>query len=143
MELSNLEIWVVLGVFLLVIEIFSVSFFAIFFGIGALVTALLTYLNFTDDIVSQIVTFLVVSIGSLLVFRKQILESFNRKGEDYSELLNERASVSMDIPAKGEGKVFYRGSDWIAEAISHIPIPKGSKVVIKKVDGIRLLVEKE
>jgi membrane protein implicated in regulation of membrane protease activity len=141
MELSNLEIWVIIGVSLLIIEIFSVSFFAVFFGVGALVTALLTYINLTNDTVVQIVTFLIVSVVSLLFFRKQILESFHKKGEQYSELINEKAKVSTAIPAKGEGKVFYRGSDWIAEATSEVAIPEGNMVKITKVDGIRLLVE--
>jgi membrane protein implicated in regulation of membrane protease activity len=141
MELSNLEIWVIMGVALLIIEIFSVSFFAVFFGLGALVTALLTYINLTNDTAVQIVTFLIVSVVSLLFFRKQILESFHKKGEQYSELVNEKAKVSTAIPAKGEGKVFYRGSDWIAEATSEVAIPEGNMVKITKVDGIRLLVE--
>jgi membrane protein implicated in regulation of membrane protease activity len=143
MELSNLEIWVILGVGLLIIEIFSVSFFSVFFGVGALATALLTYLELTNDTVSQIIAFLIISVISLFFFRKQILESFNKTGENYSELINERAKVSTAIPAKGEGKVFYRGSDWIAEATSDVAIPKGSTIIIKQVDGIRLLVEPE
>jgi membrane protein implicated in regulation of membrane protease activity len=143
MELSHIEIWVILGVALLVIEIFSVSFFAIFFGVGALVTALITYFGLTTEVVPQIITFLAVSIGALLVFRKQILESFSKKGEQYSELLNEKAKVSVAIPAKGEGKVFYRGADWIAGALSESAIDKGATVLIRKVDGIRLMVEEE
>jgi inner membrane protein len=143
MELSNLEIWVILGVALLIIEIFSVSFFAVFFGVGALATALLTYLKFTNDSIVQVVVFLTVSIVSLLFFRKQILASFHKKGEQYSELINEKAKVSTAIPAKGEGKVFYRGSDWIAEGISGQAIAKGSSILIKKVDGIKLMVEEE
>ncbi len=143
MELSHIEIWVILGVALLVLEIFSVSFFAVFFGVGALVAALTTYLGLTTTLVSQIITFLVISIGALLVFRKQILASFSKKGEQYSELLNEKAKVSIAIPAKGEGKVFYRGADWIAEALSESAIAKGATVLIRKVDGIRLLVEEE
>jgi len=143
MELSHIEIWVILGVALLVIEIFSVSFFAIFFGVGALVTALITYFGLTTEVVPQTITFLVVSIGTLLVFRKQILESFSKKGEQYSDLLNEKAKVSVAIPARGEGKVFYRGADWIAEALSESAIAKGATVLIRKVDGIRLLVEEE
>ncbi|MFT5885220.1 MAG: hypothetical protein ACI9IP_001680 [Arcticibacterium sp.] len=143
MELSHIEIWVILGVALLVIEIFSVSFFAIFFGVGALVTALITYFGLTTEVVPQIITFLVVSIGALLVFRKQILESFSKKGEQYSELLNEKAKVSVAIPSKGEGKVFYRGADWIAGALSESAIDKGATVLIRKVDGIRLMVEEE
>ncbi|MFT4735476.1 MAG: hypothetical protein ACI9QN_002661 [Arcticibacterium sp.] len=143
MELSHIEIWVILGVALLILEIFSVSFFAIFFGVGAIVTALLTYLRLTIEVIPQIITFLVVSTGALLVFRKQILESFSKKSEQYSELLNEKAKVSMAIPAKGEGKVFYRGADWTAEALSESAIAKGATVLIRKVDGIRLLVEEE
>ncbi|MCR9065086.1 MAG: NfeD family protein [Cytophagales bacterium] len=141
MELSNVEIWAILGVIFLIAEIFAVSFFFMFFGLGALATTILTYLDITPDLVSQVISFIAVSGGSLLLFRKQLLEMFNRKGETYTEMVNEKAKVSMDIPQNGEGKVFYRGADWIAEALNKEAIKAGSQVLIRKVDGIKLIVE--
>jgi membrane protein implicated in regulation of membrane protease activity len=143
MDLGSAEIWAIVGVLLLIVELLTISFFSMFFGIGALATALLTYLNITEGITSQVLVFVLISLASIVLFRKQLRELFNRKGEVYQEMINERAKVSMTIPPKGEGKVFYRGADWIAENLHHETIEAGSQVIIKKVDGIRLLVEPE
>ncbi|MNY74973.1 hypothetical protein D3C86_2141330 [compost metagenome] len=49
--------------------------------------------------------------------------------------------VIRDIPDNGEGRIYYRGAEWKAISESHHNIPAGSKVVIKKTDGIVLIVE--
>ena len=143
MEIGASEIWAIAGIILLIVEILAISFFFMFFGLGALATALLSYLDVTPDLTSQVISFLVVSLGSMLLFRKQLRELFNRKGGEYKEMVDERAKVSVTIPAKGEGKVFYRGADWIAENLKPEAIEAGAQVIIKKVDGIKLLVEVE
>jgi membrane protein implicated in regulation of membrane protease activity len=143
MELGASEIWAIAGIILLIVEILAISFFFMFFGLGALATALLSFLEVTSDLTSQVIAFLVVSLGSMMLFRKQIKELFNRRGGEYSEIINERAKVSVAIPAKGEGKVFFRGADWIAENLKRESIEAGEQVVIRKIDGIKLLVEVE
>ena len=136
-----MTIWVVIGVGLLILEIFTVSFYSIFFGIGALVTAFLVYLGVADDLTSQIVIFGLSSMVSLLFFRKRILELFTKDSIEFKEIVDEFAKVSVEIPAQGEGKVFYRGSDWIAYQKDGKSIALNAKVVIKKIDGIKLIVE--
>ncbi len=143
MELGASEIWAIAGIILLIVEILAISFFFMFFGLGALATALLSFLEVTPDLTSQVIAFLVVSLGSMMLFRKQMKELFNRRGGEYSEIINERAKVSVAIPAKGEGKVFFRGADWIAENLKRESIEAGEQVVIRKIDGIKLLVEVE
>jgi membrane protein implicated in regulation of membrane protease activity len=49
--------------------------------------------------------------------------------------------VISDIPAHGEGRIFYRGAEWMAVSNNNVPIEAGSKVTIVKADGIKLLVE--
>ena len=142
--LNNMEpmtMWVVLGVGLLILEIFTTSFYSIFFGIGALVTALLVYLGVADDLTSQTVIFALSSMVSLLFFRKRILELFTKNNKEFKEIVDEFAKVSVEIPEEGEGKVFYRGSDWIAYQKEGKSIALHSKVLIKKIDGIKLIVE--
>lgn len=141
MEVSGLNIWVIMGVVLLVLEIFTTSFYAIFFGIGALVTALFVYLGFADELPTQVIIFALSSIVSLLFFRKRILELFTKNNSEFNEIVNEFAKVSKEIPVSGEGKVFYRGSDWIAYESDGKSILEGTKVLIKKIDGIKLIVE--
>lgn len=142
MELNSIEIWAIIGVVLLVAEIFAVSFFFMFFGIGALAVSLTTFLDITPDMFSQVMAFIILSLVSMLFFRKQLRELFFRKEQNYQEMVNEKAKVSVAIPQNAEGKVFYRGADWIAEEISGLGISKGEQVLIKKVDGIRLIVQK-
>lgn len=141
MELANTEIWVIIGVVMMIVEIFAVSFFFLFIGVGALVTALLTWLGITDGLIAQLIVFSAVSAASMLIFRKKLQESFNKKGGDYNEFAGERATVIMPISPNGEGKVFFRGADWIAYAEGNLEIPANSHVAIKKANGIRLLVE--
>jgi membrane protein implicated in regulation of membrane protease activity len=119
---------------LLILEIFTTSFYAIFFGIGALVTSLFVYLGLAEELSTQIIIFVLSSIVSLLFFRKRILELFTKNSSEFKEIIDEYAKVSKEIPANGEGKVFYRGSDGKL-------IKEGTKVLIKKIDGIKLIVE--
>lgn len=139
--MNDTNIWVIIGVVFLILEIVSVSFYALFFGVAGLLTALLTYLGLLDDLTSQIILFAVSSIGSMYLFRKKFTEWFTGKGEDFKEIIDEFATVSAEIKENSEGKVFYRGSDWIAYETSGKPVASQSKVIIKKIDGIKLIVE--
>lgn len=141
MELSNTEIWVILGVVMMIVEIFAISFFFLFIGVGALVTALLSWVGIVDNLTAQLIVFSVISAASMLIFRKKLRESFNEKSGDYHEFKGERATVIKPILPNSDGKVFFRGADWLAYTESGEEIPIDSNVSIKKADGIRLLVE--
>lgn len=140
MELSNLEFWVIAGVVLIILEIVVPSFLFFFFGFGALVTALFTFIGITENLTSQLLVFIIASGGSLLGFRKQLLAAFKRKGESYSEMINEKAKVTQEITKNKEGKVFFRGADWIAYTQEEVMLSVDSIVKITKVDGIKLEV---
>lgn len=141
MELANTEIWVIIGVLMMIVEIFATSFFFLFIGIGALVTALLSWMGITDNLVAQLIVFSVVSAASMLIFRKKLLQSFYQKGGNYNEFKGEKATVISPILPNSDGKVFFRGADWIAYTENNVGIPINTHVSIKKADGIRLLVE--
>jgi membrane protein implicated in regulation of membrane protease activity len=141
--MEPISIWVVVGVALLIIEILSVSFYSIFFGIGALVTALFIYLGIADELTGQLLIFGVASLGSLMMFRNKLLQVFDKGTKEFKEIVDDIARVSSSIPPHGEGKVFYRGADWIAYSGSNESIEKDARVRIKKVDGIKLIVDPE
>ena len=71
MELEGANLWVILGVALLIIEIFSVTFFAIFFGIGALFTGLLVWMGVLEGFTSQLIVF----AGYVLILTSFCLKS--------------------------------------------------------------------
>lgn len=141
MELSNMEIWAIIGVVLLITEIFAVSFFFMFFGVGALVTSLTIFLDITPDLISQLVVFVAVTVVSTLLFRKQLREGLSRSGDNYEEMIEEHALVTETIEENSAGRVFFRGASWMAVTSNGSTIAKDAKVVIKKVDGIKLIVE--
>ncbi len=142
MELSNVTVWMIVGVLMLIIEVLSTSFYSMFFGAGALITALFVYLGLLDDTSSQLLVFCFSSIVSVVLFRKKFKELFLKGQSSYSEFVGDQARVSEEIPAGGEGKVMYRGAEWMAFSNEQGNLFPDEKVVIKKIEGIRLFVAK-
>ncbi len=143
MDLSLPQIWLIIGLVMLVAELLSVFLVFIFFAVGASVTALLAFLGVIPGLEMQIVTFSVISLISLLAFRKHARRLLDSRGKslEYSEFVGETAMVVRDIPVEGEGKIYYRGAEWKAVSLDQNAILAGSKVVITRTDGIVLVVE--
>jgi len=128
---------------MLVAELVSVVLVFVFFAAGALITALLASVGLLPDLNSQLFAFSLISVLSMFLLRKQAQTLLHRRGKhaEYNEYAGETAMVIKDIPANGEGKIYYRGAEWIARSATHIPIDAGSKVIIRTTDGIKLIVE--
>lgn len=143
MELSLPQIWLIVGLLMLVAELVSVSLVFVFFAIGAFITSLLGAMGIVTEPDAQILVFSGVSVLSLVLLRKQAKAIFARKGKhlEYNEFAGETGMVIKEIPAEGEGKIFYRGAEWIAISNHSNTIEAGSKVVIRSTAGIKLIVE--
>jgi membrane protein implicated in regulation of membrane protease activity len=142
MELTLPQIWLIVGLIMLLAELASVLLVFVFFAIGALLTSLLTTVGLLPTTESQILAFSAISLISLMVFRKNVRNLLSRSPvAEYNEFIGETALVIKDIPVNGEGKIYYRGAEWKAISINQNPIIAGSKVVITKTDGIILSVE--
>ncbi len=140
--LGPIQIWAIIGVALIIADIFSLTFFLFFLGIGALAAALSIWLGLTPGLVGQLICFCLASLAATLLFRSTLKKTFGRKSGqgDYSEYIGQRAIVSVAIPAGGEGKVTYRGSEWIAFSDKGGEIPIGTSVVIVAIEGIKFRV---
>jgi len=143
MDLSLSQIWLVVGLVMLLAELASVLLVFVFFAIGALLTALLASMGLLPSIEIQILAFSAISLLSLLILRKQAKRWLDNRGKqhEYNEFVGETALVIRDIPANGEGKIYYRGAEWKSISFHHTPIAAGSKVMITKTNGIVLVVE--
>lgn len=128
---------------MLLAELVSVVLVFVFFAVGALITALLASLGVLPDLNSQLFAFSLISVLSMFLLRKQARTLLRRRGKhaEYNEYAGETAMVIKDIPANGEGKIYYRGAEWTARSATHLPIDAGSKVIIRTTDGIKLIVE--
>lgn len=142
--ISDSQLWLIVGFLMLVIEMFNLSFFAFFIGMGALLTALLTYLGVLPTITYQIVTFSVSSVLFLIFLRKLLKKRFSqaKNGVDYTEFVGDKVTVLQAIPENGRGRIFYRGTEWEAVSIDGKSIEKDTLVTILKMDGIIAIVKR-
>ena len=143
MDLSLPQIWLIVGLLMLVLELVSVVLVFVFFAAGALITALLASVGILPDLNTQLFAFSVISVLTLILLRKHAKNLLRQRGNhtEYNEFAGETAMVVRDIPALGEGKIYYRGAEWSAISAAHLPIEAGSKVIIRQSEGIKLIVE--
>jgi len=135
--------WFVLGIIFFVLELAMPGFFIFFFGVGACITAIVCFFG-TPCINLQITIFLVVSVLSLLVFRKMLKKKFFYKGDEESksiedEFTGKNAVAITDFDENHIGKVEFKGTSWKAEA--NVPIKTGQIVKIIDKEGFTLKVE--
>ena len=135
--------WFILGLILLLLELVIPGFVIIFFGIGAWVTALLCLVA-NPGFNLQAIVFAVTSVLSLIALRKMLQKRFFYTDERLSEKVEDEftgreALALSDIVPGSTGKVEFKGTTWKAE--SDAEIREGQKVVIKKIENVKLIVE--
>lgn len=136
-----LTVWFVIFILLLLIEIFTVNLVTIWFAIGALASIVSTY--FTDNVVIQIVVFLVVSILMLIIL-KPLTKRFKIKhviATNLDRVIGMEAIVTEEISKNKVGEVRVDGKKW--SAVSDETILKDAVVKVQKIEGVKLIVKKE
>ncbi len=144
--------WVIIGVLLLLMELALPAFVMFFFGLSALIVALVTWLTHID-IAWQLTLFIVASVVSLLFFRRLFLRlslfTAVKRGEDQIAepdddamlaVPGERAVVGVSIKPPAEGRISYSGTSWRATADEYIE--EGEIVSIVRQDNLVIHVEK-
>jgi membrane protein implicated in regulation of membrane protease activity len=135
-------LWVLLGIALLVVEVSTPGgLFALFFGVGALCVAPLAVLGFGETV--QWLAFSVLSLVGLAALRGPLLRRIERSPSRSPELVGEQATLLEDLPAGGEAKAELRGVPWTARAASGIPLKKGQRCTVERVDGLTLWLRAE
>lgn len=130
--------WIVLFVFLVVLELSTVNLVSIWFAIGAVASFVTTY--FTDNAAIEWSVFVLVSFVSFLL-TKPLVKRFSLIPikTNLDQVIGAIGVVTEDIVPLQIGEVKVNGKKW--SAISEIPIKKGSNVTILSIDGVKLKVE--
>jgi membrane protein implicated in regulation of membrane protease activity len=138
--------WVLAGLALFAFELLTPGgFFVVFFGVGALVVGLLSGLGLIHGPVEWLI-FSGVSIVSLLLFRKPLLEWMKRREvprAPVDSLVGETAVLTEDLPAGGVGKAELRGTSWNVRAREGAGLTRGQRTKVERVDGLTLWVRAE
>jgi len=140
-------LWLVLGVGLIIAEIFTLGFFLLWFGVGAIAAALVGLLG--GGFLLQFLTFAVVSIALTLMSRTIFAKYFSHSEAD-------RMKSGVDaLPGKvgtvttaskgalNEGAVKVFGSTWTAfPADDETLLIEGEKVEVVEVRGSSVYVRR-
>ena len=135
----DIIIWILIAVLFIILELTTNTFFLVWFGIGALVSAILNYFNF--DIYVQVSAFILISVILLLSTRKFALRITEEPGKKAaSERLIGKKAVIIKKLNDGEAIVTVDGDEWRAI------IPDGSDVddiiEISSIDSVRLITKR-
>ena len=141
-------IWFLIGLGLALAELAVPGVILIFFGLGAWLAALTTWLNLTTSLDSQLLVFAITSVVLLVLMRRWIkgrmyghVKEEQDLNVDLEEFVGHRVTVTQPIePGRSDGRVEFKGAGW--HAIADETIPAGEQAVIEKVDGITLKVHK-
>jgi membrane protein implicated in regulation of membrane protease activity len=138
--------WLVLGLVLIALEMAAAGgFYIIFFGVAAVIIALLQLLGIAGPTWVQLLLFSALSIASLLFFRNPIMRRLNlgAGAADIDTLATENGTVLEAMPPGANGRVEVRGTAWSARNVGTMPLADGARCVVVRSDRLTLLVKAE
>lgn len=140
-------LWLLMGLALLAIELTTPGgFFVLFFGIGALLVGALAGAGVIEEAIWQWLLFSVLSVGSLLLFRRRLLAATagSGNGRDALDSVRGEVAVLQEALAPGAiGRAELRGSSWTARNVGERPLPAGGRCRVERTEGLTLLVRGE
>lgn len=141
--------WVVLGLMLIVAEVFTPGFVLLWFGVGALAAGLASILG-VDSLAIQFLIFAGVSVSLTAASRTIFVNYFSR--EKTGDSLRTGADslpgkigtvVSSSRGALNEGAVKVFGSTWTAYPVEgEEPLEAGERVCVERMEGASLYVRR-
>lgn len=135
-------IWLGIAIVLGVIEAASPMLVCIWFCLGAAVTFAVSL--FVDNLLVQIVVFLVASTAMLLALRPFMKKRINAKGAETATnadtYIGRDVVVTQGIPAGQNGRVLLADVSWLARTADGSPLATGAHATVQAVDGTVLTV---
>ena len=139
--MTNSVLWLLILAILIFIEIITLGLTTIWFAGGALVAFIISL--FFDNLLLELILFLVVSMVLLYFTRPLVLKYFNpkRTKTNYEGVIGKVALVTTTIDnMNAVGQVVVDGQEWSAKAMEDVVIEKGHKVKIHGITGVKLIV---
>lgn len=139
-----LVVWIVVALALFGIEATTVSFVALYFGVGALVAAVVAAAGGVPA--AQLLVFALVSVATLLATRGTVTRALQRSPvvkSNVNTLVGRRGVVTVPITAAtGRGQVRVGTEYWTARPYIEdaSDIAEGTAVEVLAVEGVTALV---
>ena len=137
--------WLIIFVACIVIEIITMGLTTIWFAGGSMVAAVSA--AFSAPLWLQLLLFVAVSFVLLYFTRPIAVKYFNkdRIKTNVESLIGKQAIVISEIDnLQGIGQVTVGGQEWSARTVKDgITLPVGCVVVIRAINGVKLMVEEK
>lgn len=134
--------WIVIAVLAAIIEGCTTQLVSLWFAIAAVVTAIVSI--FTDNIILQLVVFVIISTVCIAATRPLARKLRSSTGDiptNCDRYLGKIADVIVDINnIEAVGQVKVEGSVWSARSSTGEPLPAGTKVIVNKIEGVKMIV---
>ena len=132
-------VWLVMVVFLAIVEMATVSLVSIWFVLSAILAMVATF--FTDSITIQIAIFVIFGLLFMLLTRKIVNKIVpNKVKTNLDRIIGMEGIVTKEITKNNPGEVKVDGKLWTAVASKKIP--QGSTVKILEINSTKLTVER-
>lgn len=133
--------WFALFILLLIIEFVTVNLVTLWFAVGAV--AAMICATFTESIIIQLGVFIFVSLLSILIMKPMVKKFMHSPitPTNSDRFIGKIGEVTKEINANNYGEIKILGTVWTAVADSKITV--GTKVKVKEIDGVKLIVEKK
>ena len=134
--------WAAIAVFALIIEAMTAELVSCWFAPSALVAMILS--PFVKELWIQVIVFLGLSIFLLAIGRKYVKRKLNiqKTNLNADSLIGKTGVVQETINNVSEvGSVKIAGLIWTARSVNGEEIPQGSVVIIREIQGVKLICE--
>ena len=133
-------IWVALVIIFAVIEAITLGLYTVWFALAALVMVFLSSLKIAPPF--QFLIFLAISALLLFFTRPLAIKKLRigREKTNVDSLAGKHALVTKTITEFEKGEVKLNGQFWSAHAEDNSVVPKGTKCVVVKIEGVQAIV---
>ena len=139
------QLWAIVAVALMALELTSGDLYLLCFGVGALITALAAAV--TGSFTLQLGLWVLLSVACLFTLRPVALRYLHRdepnRVSNADAIIGRTGSVSQASAANGHGRVALDGDDWKAQSADGQPIAAGTRVRIVGRESIIVTVTPE
>lgn len=138
-------IWMLLGLGLFAMELLVAgAFIFLFFGIAALLVGAGVGVGVLGPLWLQWFFFSLLSVVALVALRTPLQARFSRQeNQSVDTVAGEIAVANEELMVGGAGQVEFRGSPWTAKNAGEVPIEKGRRCHVDRIEGLTLWVRPE
>ncbi len=137
-------LWIGAVIVFVVIEAVTYQLVSVWFAVGSVGGLIAYMLGFGFGV--QMTVFLILSVVTLLCLRPLSMKLLKPKGfkTNADSLVGKEVLITKavsNVGASGEGKI--NGMTWTVRSEDGSDIDKGAVAVVKKIEGVKLIVERK